>query len=237
MIEPEMIYISAGSFLMGSEEDDSQAYADERTQHQVTITQPFYIGKYPITQEQYEAVMGNNPSYFLKGGKYPVEYVSWHDAQEFCQKLSNLTEKTYRLPSESEWEYAAKAGTQTNYYYGDDESPLGEYAWYEDNSNDQTQPVGQKKPNKWGLYDMLGNVWEWCEDDWHSNYKGAPNDGRAWIDNDNRSQLEYRTIRGGSWGSYSRYCRCANRDFNFPARRLNDFGFRVVLVVSAIKVV
>jgi formylglycine-generating enzyme required for sulfatase activity len=230
MIKPEMIYISAGSFLMGSEEDDSQAYADERPQHQVTITQPFYIGKYPITQEQYEAVMGNNPSNFKKGGKYPVEQVSWEDAQEFCQKLSKLTKKTYRLPSEAEWEYAARAGTQSSYYYGDDKSQLGEYAWYDGNSNSQTQPVGQKKPNKWGLYDMLGNVWEWCEDDWHDNYKGAPTDGRAWVDNDNRSQSEHRTMRGGSWDNDSWYCRCAIRYNYSSAWRYSDFGFRVVLV-------
>jgi len=233
IIEPEMILILASSFLMGSEEDDSQAYADERPQHQVTITQSFYIGKYLITQEQYQAVMGNNPSNFKKGGKYPVEYVGWNDAQEFCKRLSDMTGKIYRLPSEAEWEYACRAGTQTNYYYGNDKSQLGEYAWYDKNSNSQTQAVGQKKPNKWGLYDMLGNVWEWCEDDWHDNYKGAPNDGRAWIDNDNRSHSEYRTVRGGSWYFYSRDCRCAIRYDDIPAGRYDSFGFRVVLVVSA----
>jgi formylglycine-generating enzyme required for sulfatase activity len=179
--------------------------------------------------------MGNNPSYFPSGGKYPVESVSWEDAQEFCQKLSTLTKKTYRLPSEAEWEYACRAGTQSSYYFGDDENQLGEYAWYGENSNDQTQPVGQKKPNKWGLYDMLGNVWEWCEDDGHSNYNGAPTDGRAWIDNDNRSQAPYRIKRGGSWFNYSRRCRCAYRDDLYPAGRLNNVGFRVVLVVSVIK--
>jgi formylglycine-generating enzyme required for sulfatase activity len=235
MIEPEMIYIPAGSFLMGSEEDDSQAYADERPQHQVTIKEPFYIGKYPITQEQYEAVMENNPSYFKKEGKYPVESVGWHDAQEFCQKLSNLTEKTYRLPSEAEWEYACRAGTQSSYYYGNDENQLVKYAWYNENSNSQTQPVGQKKPNQWGLYDMLGNVWEWCEDDWHYDYNGAPNDGKAWIDNDDRSQSEYRIMRGGAWNSdswnfNSRNCRCATRNLEDPAWHTNSYGFRVVLV-------
>ena len=225
----EMIYIPAGTFLMGSPDNDSQAYKDEKPQHQVTITQPFYIGKYPITQEQYEAIMGNNPSYFKNGGKYPVEYVSWNDAQEFCQKLSKLTGKTYRLPTEAEWEYAARAGNQSSYYYGDDENQLGDYAWYEENSNNQTYPVGQKKPNKWGLYDMLGNVWEWCEDDRHDNYNGAPTDGKVWIDN-NCSQSEYRIRRGGSWFDDSKCCRCAIRGMIFPAWCDSINGFRVVMV-------
>jgi len=225
-IQLEMIAIPAGSFMMGGTDND-----DEKPPHQVKLN-VFHIGKYPVTQEQYQAVMGNNPSHFKKGGKYPVEQVSWDDAQAFCQKLSKMTGKTYRLPSEAQWEYACRAGTQTRYYFGDNENQLKEYAWYDANSNSQTQLVGQKKPNKWGLYDMLGNVWEWCEDDWHSNYNGAPTDGRAWIDNDNRSQSSYRIIRGGSWLEGSRGCSCFWRNSSFPARRNSFIGFRLVCVFA-----
>jgi formylglycine-generating enzyme required for sulfatase activity len=143
--------------------------------------------------------------------------------------LSQITGKTYRLPTEAEWEYACRAGTTTRFYFGDDASQLGDYAWYSANSQNTTHPVGQKKqPNAWGLYDMIGNVWEWCEDDWHDNYIGAPRDGSAWIKNgnDNRSLL-----RGGSWGDYPNGCRSAIRD-TFIRRdyRSLNYGFRVVCV-------
>ena len=132
------------------------------------------MGKYPVTQKQWKKVMGNNPSNF-KGEDRPVESVSWEDVQEFVKKLNEKegTDK-YRLPSEAEWEYACRAGTQTRYSFGDDESKLNEYAWYDKNSGSETHPVGQKKPNSWDLYDMHGNVWEWVQDRWHDKYKGAP---------------------------------------------------------------
>ena len=201
----------------------------------------FVIGKYPVTQEQYEAVIGVNPSYFQGNPQNPVESVSWNDAQAFCQKLNGMTGHKYRLPTQEEWEYACRAGTTTDYYFGDDANQLGDYAWYEDNSGLITYPVGaakspnawlithavgQKLPNAWGLYDMSGNVWEWCEDNWHDNYIGAPKDGSAWLKNgnDNRSPL-----RGGSWGSLPRNCRSAIRfnDYRHILRNLT-FGFRVV---------
>jgi formylglycine-generating enzyme required for sulfatase activity len=191
-IRLEMVSLPAGKFLMGSSESDS-----EKPPHQVKVNS-FAIGKYPITQAQYQAVMGNNPSRFKNNPQNPVESVSWDDAQAFCQKLSQITGKTYRLPTEAEWEYACRAGTTTRYYFGDNDNQLGDYAWGSENSNDTTHPVGQKKPNGWGLYDMSGNVWEWCEDDWHDSYAGAPDDGTAWIDNDNRSQSP-KCLRGGSW--------------------------------------
>jgi len=227
-----MVKIPAGSFLMGTEEAEvirlckeyeTDWYKCEMPQHRVNL-QEFYLGKYPVTQEQYQAVMGNNPSKFKDNPKNPVENVRWNDAQEFCQKLSDKTGKKYRLPSEAEWEYACRAGTQTRYYFGDDQKLLGEYAWHGENSGDKTHPVGQKKPNNWGLYDMHGNVWEWCEDGWHDNYQKAPTDGTAW--NENHSVTNMRVLRGGSWHGNPRSCRSAYR-VDYDDRFAYD-GFRVV---------
>jgi formylglycine-generating enzyme required for sulfatase activity len=220
-IRLEMVSLPAGKFLMGSSESD-----DEKPPHQVKVNS-FAIGKYPITQAQYEAVMGTNPSRFKNNPQNPVEKVSWNDAQAFCQKLSRITGKTYRLPTEAEWEYACRAGTTTRYYFGDNDNQLGNYAWYDGNSGGKTHPVGQKKPNGWGLYDMSGNVWEWCEDDWHDSYIGAPNDGSAWLDNDNRSQ-SLKCPRGGSWYDYPNDCRSACRGGLNRRVNGNNLGFRVV---------
>ena len=231
-IKLEMIKIPAGSFLMGTEEAEvirlckeygTDWFKNEMPQHRVNL-QEFYLGKYPITQEQYQAIMGKNPSRFKDNPKNPVENVRWNDTQEFCQKLSEKTGKKYRLPSESDWEYACRAGTQTRYYFGDDEKLLGEYAWYYENSGSKIHPVGQKKPNNWGLYDMSGNVWEWCEDGWHENYENAPTDGTAW--NENHSVTNIRVLRGGSWDAYPRNCRSASR--YFLDYRSFAYGFRVV---------
>jgi formylglycine-generating enzyme required for sulfatase activity len=204
---------------MGSSDGNN----DEKPPHPVTV-QEFYLGKYPVTQEQWQAVMGNNPSKFSDTPQNPVERVSWNDCQEFCQKLSQMTGQTYRLPSEAEWEYACRAGTQTRYYFGDNENQLGDYAWYEDNSGSKTHPVGQKKQNPWGLYDMHGNVWEWCEDSWHPNYQGAPTDGSPWNDNDSQKRVR----RGGSWYNSPWNCRSAYRFNSDPGLRFINFGFRVL---------
>jgi formylglycine-generating enzyme required for sulfatase activity len=234
-IELEMIKIPAGSFLMGTEvaevirlckEYGKDWYKCEMPQHRVNL-QEFYLGKYPVTQEQYQAIMGGNPSNFTDNPKNPVEKVSWDDAQAFCRKLSEKTKKNYRLPSEAEWEYACRAGTQTRYYFGDDEKLLGEYAWYDENSGRETHPVGQKKPNNWGLYDMSGNVGEWCEDGWHENYENAPTDGTAWNENHSVTNItNIRVLRGGSWFVNPWDCRSACR--YYYDNRYNDLGFRVV---------
>ncbi|REJ48190.1 MAG: serine/threonine protein kinase [Microcystis flos-aquae DF17] len=226
----EMVSLPAGEFLMGSPDSDPDARDWEKPQHQVQVNS-FAIGKYPVTQAQYQAVMGTNPSHFKNNSWFknnlqnPVEQVSWNDAQAFCQKLSQITGKTYRLPTEAEWDYACRAGTTTRYYFGDDASQLGDYAWYDGNSQKTTHPVGQKRPNAWGLYDMIGNVWECCEDNWHDNYIGAPKDGSAWLTNDN----DYPIVRGGCWYNGPDRCRSADRFLN-PRRDglSNSYGFRVV---------
>jgi formylglycine-generating enzyme required for sulfatase activity len=224
-IELEMIKIPAGTFTMGSDE-----YDGEKPKHQVKL-QEFYLGKYPVTQEQYQAVMGKNPSNFKDNPKNPVEQVSWNDAQEFCKKLNQLIAgKDFRLPTEAEWEYACRAGTQTRYYFGDDAAKLGDYGWYDENSGSKTHPVGQKKPNDWGLYDMSGNVWEWCEDPYHDSYANKPeniknNGNTIWSSSD----ASLRVLRGGSWGSYSWGCRSAIRSRFFAGLRDSNIGFRLVL--------
>ncbi|MFM6731851.1 MAG: SAV_2336 N-terminal domain-related protein [Microcystis panniformis] len=250
-IEPlTMVAIPGGTFLMGSPPNEKDSFKDERPQHEVTVSN-FFMGKYPITQAQWKAIASRtdlkvkqdldlNPAYFKDrpdSDRRPVEQVSWYDAVEFCARLSKLKEgREYRLPSEAEWEYACRAGTTTPFYFG--ETITGELANYNASKTyageakgeyrQQTTPVGQFPPNAFGLYDMHGNVWEWCADTWHDNYDGAPTDGSAWIENgnDNRSPL-----RGGSWGYIPINCRSAFR-FTFDRRvnRFNAYGFRVVCV-------
>ena len=196
------------------------------TAHEVTLTKPFAMGQFEVTQAQYERVMGNNPSHF-KVAQNPVEMVSWEEAVEFCRKLSELSEEQaagyeYRLPTAAEWEYACRAGTPTTYSFGDDAADLGEYAWYADNSNKQTQPVGQKKPNPWGLYDMHGNVWEWCQD-WNAAYPTG-----SVTDPTGPSSGSHRVFRGGSWFYFSDFCRSAYRFRFTPDCRIYYLGFRVL---------
>ena len=217
----EFVYVPGGCFQMGSPESEDGRDDDEGPQHEVCLD-GFWMGKYEVTQAQWEAVMGNNPSSF-KGADRPVENVSWNDAQAFLKKLSGGN-AAFRLPSEAEWEYAARAGTQTAYSFGDDPNQLGKYAWYgyEDNAGKQTHPVGQKKPNAFGLYDMHGNVWEWVADTYHDNYNGAPTDGSAWV-----SGGSDRVLRGGGWCCGPRRVRSAFRDDYDPADRGDYIGFRV----------
>ena len=216
-----MCWIPAGSFNMGSPDNEQDRDGDEGPVHQVTFAQGFWMGKYEVTQGQWEAVMGDNPSYY-DGANLPVEQVSWTDIQDFESALSN----EYRLPSESEWEYACRSGTQTRFYWGNDPDyeEIGDYAVYSGNGNGGTEEVGTKEPNSWGLYDMSGNVWEWCEDWYHSDYTNAPSDGSAWVS----PQGSYRVARGGSWDDYARSCRSANRNGCGASLRYDTLGFRLV---------
>jgi formylglycine-generating enzyme required for sulfatase activity len=219
-IKLELVKIPAGSFMMGSNDGDD----DEKPIHRVNVPE-FLMGKYQVTKAQYEAVMGKNPSHF-KGKQNPVEQLSWEDAQEFCKKLSQKTGRKVKLPSEAQWEYACRAGNTGKYCFGDNVDQLGKYAWYDGNSNSKTHPVGEKLANAWGLHDMHGNVWEWCEDVWHDSYNGAPSDGSAWISGGDQSR---RALRGGSWIDLGIDCRSADRDRDLAVDRYGFIGFRVVV--------
>lgn len=220
----EFVLIPAGKFVMGSPSNEQDRYKDEDPVHEVTIKNPFYLGKYPVTQKQWEKVMGSSPSRF-KGDNLPVEQVSWDDVQEFIKKLSEMEDPDkYSLPSEAKWEYACRADTTTRYSFGDEESKLKDYSWYFANSGVSTHPVGQKNPNPWGLYDMHGNVWEWVQDKYHNNYKGVPSDSSAWED----GYSFFRVVRGGSWSFFAGSCRSASRRGDVPDYRFNDVGFRLL---------
>ncbi|NQS98347.1 MAG: formylglycine-generating enzyme family protein [candidate division Zixibacteria bacterium] len=215
----KFVKIPGGSFMMGSNSGGS----NEKPVHRVTL-KPFMMQTTEVTQAQWKALMEKNTSRF-KGNNLPVERVFWNDCQEFIKKLNQrYPGKGYRLPTEAEWEYACQAGTTTKYYSGNSESDLKRVAWYDGNSGNKTHPVGKRRPNVWGLYDMHGNVWEWCEDWYHYNYNGAPTNGSAWLS----PSGAYRILRGGSWnyGAYS--CRSAVRDYSNPSYRGSNFGFRLV---------
>ena len=211
----DMVCIPSGRFLMGSEK-----WSNEKPQHLVSISE-FCVGKYAVTQEQYISIMGKNPSCF-QGAKLPVEQVSWDDAQEFCQKLSQHTERNYRLPSEAEWEYACRAGTSTSFYFGEPMVP-SLMNW----DSKKTTPVGKFPPNRFGLYDMHGNVWEWCLDIWHDNYQGAPVDGSDWQDISSINSQQH--LLRGSGNFLSDGFRAANRTAWNPLASYGNIGFRVVL--------
>ncbi|MCK5522289.1 MAG: tetratricopeptide repeat protein [Thiomargarita sp.] len=225
----EMVYIPGGTFTMGSPENEERRYGDESPQHQVTV-QPFFMAKYPVTQAQWQAVMDNNPSRF-KGEKRPVEKVSWDDAVKFCQRLSEKTGKAYRLPSEAEWEYACRAGTTTPFYFGetittDLANYNGKYTYASEPKGvyrAKTTDVGNFPPNAFGLYDMHGNVWEWCADHWHENYEGAPSEGSIWEEGNSGRPV----VRGGSWYNLPGSVRAATRDRDSRDYRNYLVGFRL----------
>ena len=252
----EMVYIPAGELMMNSR-PVAGSHDNNKPPYKVIFKQGFFIGKYPITQAQRQAIMGNNchPSEF-KGADRPVEKVSWHHAQEFCYCLSRIVKKDYRLPSEAEWEYACRAGTKTKYHFGDDESKLRDYAWhgrdYDCYGEDkmfqrgfwptETSPVGLKKPNPWGLYDMYGNVWEWCEDDYDDYERNNEYEGT--LDGSARVNLEInianygnmaKVIRGGCWRSEAKYCCSSSRFAENSINDENNIGFRVAYNPSLTK--
>ncbi len=240
----EFVLISAGSFTMGSGAAGQDS--GEQPSHTVEISRSFYLQKTEVTQRQWEEVMGNNPSHFSpqyepkpeepgpEVNEYcddcPVENVSWEDAHKFIDMLNDMEGgEAYRLPTEAEWEYAARAGTTSWFSFGADKKKLTDYAWFELNSDGKTHPVGQKKPNSWGLYDMHGNVFEWVEDDWHNNYEGAPDDGRAWIDEPRGAD---RVVRGGCWADVAGGCRSAYRGIRRPDDSSGFVGFRLARSVT-----
>ncbi|MEM9136294.1 MAG: formylglycine-generating enzyme family protein [Cyanobacteria bacterium P01_F01_bin.42] len=243
-----MMLIPAGTFLMGSPDEELERLDREGPQHEVTLSR-FFLAKYPVTQAQWRVVAGMpqvnrelavDPSHF-KGAMHPVEQVSWAAAGGFCARLTSHPNRRYRLPTEAEWEYACRAGTTTPFHFG--ETISTDYANYRGTDNEEydwsgsygdgpkgdyreeTTPVDHfEGANVYGLCDMHGNVWEWCQDHWHSNYEGAPNDGSAWLSSD---ESEYRILRGGSWVDLPGLCRSAYRDFNRPGIRNSFIGFRV----------
>lgn len=234
--------IPKGTFTMGSpaEEEGGNNFQE---QHEVTISKEYYLGVFEVTQGQYEKVMGTNPSFFQKlvvrksdTSMYPVENVSWDDAVEFCKRLSELPEekmagRVYRLPTEAEWEYACRAGSKTAYSFGEDAKLLGDYACFSGNSNGQTHPIGDKKPNAWGLYDMHGNVWEWCSD-WFDRYsEGAVTDPTGATKG---PYIVYRVMRGGGFAGEAAFCRSARRYPCDPLFRSPIIGFRVALSSSEV---
>jgi formylglycine-generating enzyme required for sulfatase activity len=248
-IQLEMVMIPGGSFMMGSPETEEDSNDYERPQHQVTI-KAFCLGKYQVTQAQWKAVaafpqvnkeLKLDPSRFKGDGSTsltnhrPVEQVSWEDAVEFCDRLSKHTKRQYRLPSEAEWEYACRAGTTTQFHFG--QTITTDLANYNGNSTygDGVKGVYRKETtevgsfgvaNNFGLYDMHGNVWEWCQDDWHNNYEGAPTDGSVWLSS--KKSSDKKLLRGGSWYYNPENCRSAYRLYNDLDSYLNDIGFRVV---------
>ncbi len=224
-----LLPIKPGTFMMGSPPNEKSRDIKEM-QHKVTLTQPFWLGRCEVMQAEYEAIMGENPSHF-KGANRPVEEVSWDDAVEFCKKLTTRDRRArrlprgcgyvYRLPTEAEWEYCCRAGTTTAYCFDNNARKLDQYAWYHSNSRDRTHEVGQKKPNAWGLYDMYGNVWEWCYDWYAKDYpRGAVTDPVG------PAEGSYRVLRGGAWRLNAWYCRSAIR---FRDRELSGHGFRLAL--------
>ena len=228
---PEMVMIPAGKFMMGSPSDEKGRSDDEGPQHEVTIPRNFSVSRFVVTFDQWDACVrhggctlpGAGASSWGRG-KQPAIYVSWDDAQQYVSWLSALTGQPYRLLSEAEWEYVAQAGATTAYSFGDDPAALSDYGWYSGNSGDQAHPVGEKKPNAFGLYDIHGNVWQWVEDCYHEGYRGAPDNGSAWIQG---VDCGVRVVRGGSWGSNPEVLRSASRFGNPSVGRYFTLGFRV----------
>ena len=221
-ISIDMVRVEAGTFTMGATPEMKKPYNYEKPTHSVTLTNDYYIGKYEVTQALWKAVMGNNPSYF-KGDNLPVEKVSWDDCQEFISKLNRITGKTFRLPTETEWEYAARGGKKSRGYQYSGSNNLSEVAWYKENSGYKTHAVGTKQANELGIHDMSGNVLEWCQD-WYGEYNSS-----SQLNPTGANSGSYRVRRGGCWFDLARYCRSSSRRSFTPGGRDNDLGLRLVL--------
>ena len=218
----EMVRVEGGTFTMGATaEQGSDAYSDEKPTHQVTLSS-YSIGKTEVTQALWQAVMGSNPSYF-KGSNLPVEEVSWEDCQTFIRKLNALTGKTFRLPTEAEWEYAARGGNKSRGYKYSGSNTLSNVAWYDDNSADKTHPVATKASNELGIYDMTGNVWEWCSD-WYGSYSSS-----SQYNPTGSNTGSFRVYRGGGWGDNAGFCRVSNRNGSTPPLATTPLGLRLAL--------
>ena len=218
-----MVYVSGGTFTMGgTSEQGSDTESDEKPTHSITLSS-YYICKYEVTQALWRAVMGSNPSNF-KGDNLPVECVSWNDCQTFINRLNSYTGRNFRLPTEAEWEFAARGGNYSRHYKYSGSNYIGDVAWYDDNSGNRTHPVGTKQPNELGLYDMSGNVWEWCSD-WYGSYSSY-----SQSDPTGANSGSYRVERGGSWYGYARYCRSSDRGSDSPGD--SDYGLGLRLVLS-----
>lgn len=218
----KMIAVEGGTFTMGSPYSDSDASDNEKPAHQVTLSS-FTIGETEVTQELWQAVMGSNPSYFMGDLQRPVECVSWNDCQTFITKLNELTGATFRLPTEAEWEYAARGGNASEGYKYSGSNTIGDVAWYTNNSSNATHPVKTKQPNELGIYDMSGNVYEWCADWYDSSYYASSPENNP----TGPSSGSYRVLRGGGWGDRARYCRVAIRNFHNPDIRNVIYGLRL----------
>ncbi len=231
-----LVFIQPGTFRMGSPNNEIGRVDNEGPQTEVTISRGFWIGKYEVTQSEYEAVIGKKPSFFAGNPNHAVEQVNWYDATNYCGRLTQqeravgriATNWAYRLPTEAEWEYACRASSSTRFSYGDDpgHTNLTKYAWYSENSDRMTHTVGQKLANAWGLFDIHGNVWEWCQD-WFGVYPGG-----SVIDPQGPASGSSRVIRGGSWNLEGTYCRAAYRNIDDPGRWRYFTGFRVVLAAE-----
>ena len=221
-ISIDMVRVEAGTFTMGATAEMKNTEDSEKPTHRVTLTNDYYIGKYEVTQALWQAVMGDDPSYF-KGDNLPVEAVTWDDCQEFIGKLNRITGKTFRLPTEAEWEYAARGGNKSRgYQYSGSNNPSN-VAWYDDNSGDKTHAVGTKQPNELGIYDMSGNVWEWCQD-WYETYSSS-----SQVNPTGANSGSCRVVRGVSWYNNARDCRLSLRGSNTPDFRSSNLGLRLVL--------
>ena len=218
----EMVKVEGGTFMMGATSEMKNPNSNEKPVHQVTLTNDYYMGKYEVTQALWQAVMGSNPSEY-KGDNLPVETVSWNDCQKFISKLNSLTGRMFRLPTEAEWEYAARGGKESRGYQYSGSSNISDVAWYDENSGSKTHPVGTKQANELGIYDMTGNVWEWCSD-WYSSYSSSSQTNPTGSDSGSA-----RVSRGGGWNCNASYCRLSVRFYYTPDFRLDILGLRLAL--------